>query len=84
VVRKEPVVAKSEKKYKKGDKVKYRAGKAGADIKAVVVRSLKAGSKVPTTSKLQSTKKGEECTRDSLIVELDDGTQRLISAGYVK
>ena len=70
--------------FKKNDKVKYKAGRADSFTKGVFLRKLNPGAVVPNDKKLVSTKKGDACKRESALVELKDGSRRLIGTGYLK
>ena len=71
--------------FKKNDKVKYKAGRAINFTRGTFVRRLKAGAQVPNTKGLVSTKHaGSKVISDSAIVELKDGSFRLVKEGYLK
>lgn len=75
----------TKKTWKKGDKAKYQYGLAPKPITGTVVRLLKKGSKMPSIPNLKSTYVvGEEVFRDSAVLELKDGTRRIVPVGYLR
>lgn len=71
--------------FKKGDRVKYKTGRAKKAEKATFLRKLKAGTALPNVRDLVSTlDPGDELVFDSGLIELADGSKRIVGLGYLK
>jgi hypothetical protein len=79
----------TDKKFKKGERVKWLIGRAETHTRGKVERFFKAGTKVPgTVAKKLKTKTfeaGTELGRDKVLVSRnEDGSLRLVSPGYLE
>lgn len=73
------------KKFKKGDSVKWKIGRATKYSKGKVFRLVRAGTEFKPVPKLiTKMEEGEEYHADTYIIDAADGTRRLVRPGYLK
>jgi hypothetical protein len=74
------------KDFKKGDRVKWKIGRATSYLHGVVLKTLDRGGKIPHTPKLKSQTYdgGNKTMRAAVLIRLKDGTVRLLAPGYLK
>lgn len=73
------------KVFAKGDKVKWKIGRAMKFSRGTVYRKLKAGSELKNMKGLITKLDiGDEITADSFAIKADDGTVRVVREGYLK
>lgn len=78
-------MSNKKKTYAKGDKVKWKIGRAMKFSRGVIYRRLKAGSELKNMKGLVTKMSvGDEIAADSFAIKADDGTIRVVREGYLR
>jgi hypothetical protein len=78
----------TEKKFKKGERVKWFIGRAEQPSRGTVNRFLKAGTKIPNVRGAEFVSQtfavGDVVGRDKVLINAKDGTVRVLAPGYLE